>query len=155
MADRDTIDDKFWSSPMVGVDQHPDRKPAGCSRKLPGGGADAAFEAEAAHARAAADIAFLDGAGRGCVDGLHRRFRLYMEAFDIVETAVIGFGDNGPQRTIEILRGPLLDAGIDLANGVGVADADGAIDNAEILQIGLARHLAVTIEVVEAAADGP
>jgi hypothetical protein len=47
----------------------------------------------------------------------------------------------------------LLDAGIDLANCIGVGDADRPEDETEILQIGLARHLAVAVQIEEAAID--
>ena len=78
---------------------------------------------------------------------------VYMEAFEIVEPAIPGFGHDRPSRFAEALRRPFLDAGIDLTDGIGVGDADGALHDAEILQIGLARHLAIAVEIEEAAID--
>src|SRR6202034_3941311 len=70
--------------------------------------ADAAFETETAHSRAAADIALGDGT---CLRGLYGSdgsLGLNMKALDVVQFSVPGFGDNGIRRVAESSLPPLL-----------------------------------------------
>jgi hypothetical protein len=76
-----------------------------------------------------------------------------LKSFDVAQVTAPGLGHDRPGRLPELLRAPLLDADIDLPDGVGVADTDRALDDSEILEIGPARHFAVAVEVEEAAVN--
>src|ERR1700679_3930764 len=110
-----------------------------------GRGADAAFETEATHSGAAADIALGDGT---CLRGLYSSdggLGLNMKALDVVQFSVPGFGDNRIGRVAGASLAPLLNAGVYLPDCIGIGDADRSFDDAEILQVGLSGHLAIAV----------
>ncbi len=137
------------------MDEHTDRIAPAVDRNDARRGTDPALEAEADHSGPAADIALLDRPVRGLVQRRKCRLRRDVKTFEIVEIAAPGLGNDRPGGASEMLRIPLLNAGIDLANPVCVGDPDGSLDDPEIVQIGAAGHLTVAIEVEEAAIDGP
>src|SRR5205823_2902231 len=70
------------------------------------GGSSAALEAVAAHRCATADIAFSDRARARAVERFEDMLRLDMEAVDVVQTSVIGFGDDRQQPRLLHLAMP-------------------------------------------------
>jgi len=52
-----------------------------------------------------------------------------------------------------MLRVPLLDARIDLADTIGVRDSDWALDDAEIVEVSAAGHLPIAVEIEKTAID--
>jgi hypothetical protein len=75
----------------VALNQHTYGEPATDRRELPTGRPYSAFEAEALHAGAAADIPFLYRTGLGALECRKDVLLLDVEAVDIVEIAIPSF----------------------------------------------------------------
>ena len=74
---------------------------------------------------------------------------LHMEAVDVVQVAIPGFGDHGKrpglQREPAALDRPGDDGIAHQANRVGIGNGDGAFEKAGFLHPGGARHFAVSV----------
>ena len=58
-----------------------------------------------------------------------------METVEIAQIAARGFGNHRPGRRPEVPRRPLLESGIDLPDGIGVADANRPLDDAVFVEL--------------------
>ncbi len=82
---------------------------------------------------------------------------LDVRAVDVVEVAVPGLGDDGEQPALGEVAvagdGPVDDAAVHGADGVGVGQPDGQGERAGLVQPGGAGHLAVAVEAVPPGGD--
>src|SRR5271170_3912953 len=122
---------QLLSTAAVALDQDAD----GVIAALAGRGADAAFKSVADHTGASADGAFFDPAAVGAVEGGDDVLGLDVEAVDVVQESVVGFGDNrqGPGLLAVIRDFPLDECVADDADAVGVGDHHRAEEEAGFL----------------------
>ena len=113
--------------------------------------ADAALVAVADHAGAAADVAFLDGARVRGVERMHGVFGLDVEAIDVVQPAIPGFGYDR-QRPIEPGRirpgarhTPLDHRVAHHPHAVGVGDHHRPFEKSRLFDPCRSGHLAVAV----------
>src|SRR5262245_4600075 len=94
LTDGNARDSQVAARAEIALHEHADRVPSLCGRQLSRRGTDAALEAEARHASAAADHAFLwQTAGRG-VEGAQRVVLSHVEAVDVIQASVVRLGDD-------------------------------------------------------------
>ena len=101
------------------------------------------------HARAAADRPFLRQAARGVVERGEHMLRLHVEAIDVVQTAVVGLGDDRqPPRLQHVLLGNLPpDDGVPHdADAVGIGHRHRPFQQPALLDPGRAGHFAVAVQ---------
>jgi hypothetical protein len=154
LSDRRSRDAQGGAIAGVALNQHAHRVVRPIDHDLPRGRADAAFETETHHTRTAADITLLEGAGFRGFKGGDGMLGMHMKATQIIQAAIEGLGHHRCRGLAKFSLRPLHDAGIHLADGVGVRDADGSVEDTEVLEIGHTGHFAVAIEIEEAAIDG-
>ena len=140
---------KIATGAVVALHEHADRVTTLRVGQLPRRGADAALEPVAHHASAAADRAF-PGHPAGCTveRGVHV-LRLHVKAVDVVQPAVVGFGDDRqPPRLQDVATRdlPLNDRVAHDADAVRVGDRDRPLEQAALLDPGRAGHLAVAVQ---------
>jgi hypothetical protein len=102
LADRDACDAQGVAHAVIGLHQHADGIGGlPLATDAARSSADAAFEFVAHHAGAAAHVAFRDGSAAGVLQGLRHMGGRDVEAVDVVEVPVPGFGDDrqGPPVT--------------------------------------------------------
>ena len=106
------------------------------------------FEAVAAHARAAADGAFLHRAGLRAVERLERVHRLHVLAVGVVQE-VERLGDDrvGEHEVAAVLQLPLDRRVADRADAVGAGQQDRPFQEARLLDPVDAGHVAVAVQI--------
>src|SRR5258708_29268506 len=93
-ADRNPGNAQIVFRAVVALHKNSNRVSAIFRLQLARSRADSSFESVADHSRAAANIAFLNGAGRRSVDGAQSMLGPYMETVDVVEPSIPGFRDD-------------------------------------------------------------
>jgi len=98
-ADWNTGNAQIAAHAVIALNQDTDGVASLFRRQLPRRGPDPALETVAHHPGAAANRAFLWHAARGRAQGRRHVLRFHVEAVDVVESSVVGFGhDRQPPR---------------------------------------------------------
>src|SRR4029077_2277081 len=118
---------KVFAAAVIALHEHADNVATSLRGERTRRRADATFITVANHAGTAADAAFLNGAGLCGIDGLKNVLGLHVEAVDVVEPAVPGFGDHGKR--------PPIAGRIGLAVGHAPLN-DGIADNSHAVRVG-------------------
>ena len=135
----------------ITLDQHTDRVAPILWLQLSRGGAGSAFPFEADHSGAAADISFGDRAAVSVGHSGLGVFGLYVEAIDVVQIAIPGFGDDRERPPIfERQRGAVLQLPGDNRvahdpHAVGVGDHHRTVKKAGFIDPGGASHFAIAV----------
>ena len=151
LADGHARHDELPAPAVVGLHQDPDRVAALSGRHDARGGADAALEAVADHARPAAHRSFGNRAAFGRVERGEHVLVLHVEAVDVVQIAVVGLGHHRQRPPVAGRVGraradpPADDRVAHHAHAVRVGDHDRALEKSRLLDPRGARHLAVAV----------
>src|SRR5579871_1377766 len=101
-ADRNAGNTKFGAASVVALHQHANGVAAIFGVKHARRSADTSLEFIADHSGPAAHAAFFHWAGVGSIKSVPGVFGFHMEAVDVVEPAVPGFGDDGQRPEISL-----------------------------------------------------
>src|SRR5262249_43773656 len=104
------------------------------------------------HAGSASDIAFFHRAAVSCVEGMPGVFWFYVEAVDVVEVTIVGFGHNRKRPVIAVLVGrSFLHAPRDYgiahhSYAVGIRDHDWSVQESRVLEPGCPGHFSIAVQ---------
>jgi hypothetical protein len=148
LAHRDASNTELTARAVVALHEHADGVATGFSIEHARRGADATLESMAYHAGATTNVSLRDPATGGAIQRGDGMRGCHVKAVDVVESAVVGLGDNrqppGLQPWTRDL--PLKDGIAYDADAVRIGNPDRPFEQPALSKPGGARHLAVAVE---------